>query len=64
MSATEPPPKTAPLIFLGDSHAMGWGVFDEHIFTAQIDNSKYVPYNLAVSSYGTVRELQRLDKFA
>lgn len=48
---------------IGDSHAMGWGVQDEETFAAELQKLANRPvYNLAVSSYGTVRELLRLEK--
>lgn len=48
---------------LGDSHAMGWGVGDEETFSAELQRLSGRPvFNLAVSSYGTVRELMRLEK--
>jgi len=46
---------------LGDSYAMGWGVEDEETFANVMQTSIRRPvYNLAVSSYGTERELKRL----
>ena len=47
---------------LGDSHAMGWGVGDNETFSAvlQRESGRRV-YNLAVASYGTRRELLRLE---
>lgn len=47
---------------LGDSHAMGWGVEDSETFSSilQQDLGRRV-YNLAVASYGTRRELLRLE---
>ena len=54
---------TKPIIVLGDSHAMGWGVNDNKTFSYVLQNlSKASVYNLAVSSYGTVREVIRLEK--
>ncbi|NJD35705.1 MAG: SGNH/GDSL hydrolase family protein [Betaproteobacteria bacterium] len=48
---------------IGDSHAMGWGVQDEETFAAGLQKLSGRPvYNLAVSSYGTVREVLRLEK--
>lgn len=46
---------------VGDSFAMGWGVQDDETFAAvlQRETGRRV-YNLAVSSYGTRRELLRL----
>ena len=52
-----------PIIVLGDSHAMGWGVNDNKTFSYVLQNLSKTPvYNLAVSSYGTVREVIRLEK--
>ena len=46
---------------IGDSHAMGWGVNDESTFSNLLQSKLQKPvYNLAVSSYGTFRELKRL----
>lgn len=48
---------------IGDSHAMGWGVEDEETFAAELQILSQRPvFNLGVSSYGTVRELLRLEK--
>ena len=48
---------------LGDSYAMGWGVNDRETFANVLqDELKRPVYNLAVSSYGTVRELLRLEQ--
>jgi hypothetical protein len=48
---------------VGDSHAMGWGVNDEETFSAELQRLSGRPvYNLAVASYGTARELIRLDR--
>jgi hypothetical protein len=48
---------------LGDSVAMGWGVRDYETFANIIqDELKRPVYNLGVSSYGTVRELLRLQE--
>jgi len=48
---------------IGDSHAMGWGVEDEETFAAILERRLGKPvYNLAVSSYGTYRELIRLEQ--
>ena len=50
---------------LGDSYAMGWGVNDRETFANILqDELKRPVYNLAVSSYGTVRELLRLQQSA
>jgi len=53
---------TEGIAVLGDSHAMGWGVGDSETFSAvlQSELGRRV-YNLAVASYGTRRELLRLE---
>lgn len=49
------------IAILGDSHAMGWGVNDDETFANVLQAGTAKPvYNLAVSSYGTVREVRRL----
>jgi hypothetical protein len=49
------------IVILGDSQAMGWGVHDQETFANVIQEGLRKPvYNLAVSSYGTSRELLRL----
>ena len=51
------------IVVLGDSHAMGWGVNDKETFSYFLqDLAKQPVYNLAVSSYGTEREIVRLEK--
>tara|TARA_B100000029_G_scaffold512563_1_gene609553 strand:- start:2090 stop:3136 length:1047 start_codon:yes stop_codon:yes gene_type:complete len=51
------------IIVLGDSHAMGWGVKDNETFSHVLQNLSKTPvYNLAVSSYGTIREVMMLEK--
>jgi hypothetical protein len=56
-------PKGMGIAVLGDSHATGWGVGDEETFSAELQRLNGRPvYNLAVSSYGTVRELIRMEK--
>jgi lysophospholipase L1-like esterase len=56
-------PEGPGIAVIGDSHAMGWGVGDEETFAAEIQKTSKRPvYNLAVSSYGTARELIRLEK--
>jgi hypothetical protein len=48
---------------IGDSHAMGWGVNDLDTFSAQLQKLSGRPvYNLGVASYGTARELLRLER--
>ena len=48
---------------LGDSFAMGWGVNDDETFSAILEKKIDKPvYNLAVSGYGTIRELIRFEK--
>ena len=51
-------------ILIGDSHAMGWGVSDENTISAQLTKKGFPTLNLAVSSYGTPRELHRLAQWA
>jgi hypothetical protein len=47
---------------VGDSFAMGWGVGDAETYAAELQRrTGRKVYNLAVSSYGTVRELMRLE---
>jgi hypothetical protein len=49
-----------PLIVLGDSFTMGWGVNDNETYSYTIASKISVPVlNLGVSSYGTARELIR-----
>lgn len=56
-------PRGMGIAVLGDSHAMGWGVEDEETFSAELQKLSGRPvYNLAVSSYGTVRELLRMEQ--
>ena len=53
----------AGIALLGDSYAMGWGVNDSETFANVLqDELKRPVYNLAVSSYGTMRELLRLEQ--
>jgi lysophospholipase L1-like esterase len=53
--------KKKAVAVLGDSHAMGWGVGDDETFSAVMaQRLKADVFNLAVSSYGTRRELRRL----
>lgn len=48
------------IVILGDSIAMGWGVNDNETFSYHLEKGlKKNVYNLAVSSYGTVREIKR-----
>ena len=51
-------------ILVGDSHAMGWGVSDEETINAELTRKGFPTLNLAVSSYGTPRELHRLAQWA
>jgi len=49
--------KAAEIFVLGDSFAMGWGVGDDETFASLIEKETGIKVlNLAVSSYGTVRE--------
>lgn len=48
---------------LGDSHAMGWGVDDDETFASLLEKNLGVKVaNLAISSYGTARELIALTR--
>ena len=49
---------------IGDSHAMGWGVSDNETISAHLSKQGHQTLNLAVSSYGTARELHRLAAWA
>lgn len=50
------------VIVAGDSHAMGWGVEQQETFAQIIEQeSGYKVLNMAVASYGTVREMRALD---
>ena len=51
-------------ILVGDSHAMGWGVSDDDTISARLTRNGFPTLNLAVSSYGTPRELYRLALWA
>jgi lysophospholipase L1-like esterase len=63
MDPVAAPPGKA-IAVLGDSFAMGWGVDDADTFSAELQRRTGRPvYNLAVSSYGTARELLRLSAF-
>lgn len=60
--ATGPKPAGTGIAVIGDSHAMGWGANDEETFAAQLQALSGRPvYNLGVASYGTARELIRLQ---
>jgi hypothetical protein len=51
------------IVVLGDSHAMGWGVNDDETFSNVLQEQTARPvFNLAVASYATKREFQRLVK--
>ena len=55
--------KNNGIAVIGDSHAMGWGVNDNETFSYLLEKDIKRPvYNLAVSGYGTKRELIRLEK--
>ena len=49
------------IVVLGDSIAMGWGVNNDETFSYHLEKklNKKV-YNMAVSSYGSVREIKKL----
>jgi GDSL-like Lipase/Acylhydrolase len=56
-------PAGTGIAVIGDSHAMGWGVNDGETFAAWLQKLSGRPvYNLGVASYGTVRELLRLEQ--
>ncbi len=56
-------PAGTGIAVIGDSHAMGWGVNDRETFSARLQTLSGRPvYNLGVASYGTARELIRLEK--
>lgn len=56
-------PEGTGIAVIGDSHAMGWGVNDHETFAAHLQALSGRPvYNLGVASYGTARELIRLEK--
>lgn len=60
---TGPKPTGPGIAVIGDSHAMGWGVNDHETFAAHLQATSNRPvYNLGVASYGTARELIRLEK--
>jgi hypothetical protein len=60
---TGPRPEGTGIAVIGDSHAMGWGVNDLDTFSAQLQKLSGRPvYNLAVASYGTAREVIRLER--
>jgi hypothetical protein len=60
---TGPKPDGSGIAIIGDSHAMGWGVNDLETFAAHLQTLSGRPvYNLGVASYGTTRELIRLEK--
>ena len=51
------------IAFLGDSLTMGWGVEDYETYSSIISNKmRCNGYNMGVSSYGTVREVLRLNE--
>jgi lysophospholipase L1-like esterase len=56
------PTSKGRVIVLGDSYAMGWGVEDHETFASVLASEFGLQtLNLAVSSYGTARELLRLQ---
>lgn len=56
-------PNRGRIVVLGDSQAMGWGVQDEETFASVLAAEHgFEVFNLAVSSYGTARELLRLQR--
>ena len=61
--SNHPPNDNNGIVVLGDSHAMGWGENDGDTFSSILEHKINRPvYNLAVSGYGTARELIRLEK--
>ena len=51
------------IIFLGDSHTMGWGVEKEETFVDRIENKLNLKcLNTGISSFATVRELKLLKQ--
>lgn len=55
--------KAAPVVITGDSYAMGWGVNDNETYSAILEQRFRNPtVNASVSSYGTARELTRLQR--
>jgi hypothetical protein len=55
----------AKVAVIGDSFAMGWGVGQDETFASLIGRDRrYKVRNLAMSSYGTARELLALQRFA
>ena len=49
------------IVVLGDSIAMGWGVNNDETFSYHLEKKlKKKVYNMAVSSYGSVREIKKL----
>lgn len=55
---THPSSNSKGIAVIGDSVAMGWGVNDNETFSYFLEKKLKRPvYNLAVSGYGTIREL-------
>jgi hypothetical protein len=55
----------ATIAVLGDSHAMGWGVGDAEVYSSLLEPlTGQVVRNLAMSSWGTPRELRALERYA
>jgi lysophospholipase L1-like esterase len=51
------------IVFLGDSHTMGWGVEEAEAFPSLVEQAiGWRGLNAGVSSYGTVRELRLLER--
>lgn len=51
------------VIFLGDSHTMGWGVERNETFAHQVEQETGLNIlNAAIPSYGTVREMMMLSR--
>ena len=55
--------ESCTIAFLGDSLTMGWGVEDYETYASILTNKLQCKgYNMGVSSYGTPREVLRLNK--
>lgn len=55
--------KGPEIIFLGDSHTMGWGVEQKEAFPALVQQeSRAIVLNAGIPSFGTARELKLLQE--
>ena len=51
------------IIFIGDSHTMGWGVDQNKIFSKLVeDKTGLKTLNMGIASYGTYKELKYLNR--